>query len=189
MERFTKVQVMCNTWVVRGFPKQCYNYTYDCVSRLNITALTRRGPLHAFGYGLVDDLTMDYDGDRVMRISDAADRVLHESSPDFDDGADCTDEIAYDANGNMIRDLNRVISCIRYNALGLPAVIEIDSTATIGLRYNAEGRLIERVETDYNRKPSGGLPGISITPYPGGLLPGGNAGNLHPGIEPIIHIR
>ncbi|MCM1110222.1 MAG: hypothetical protein NC336_03340 [Clostridium sp.] len=142
------VSVPLVQWSVgSGFPKQCYNYTYDRVGRLtaarlsddgsgtgrdysttyrydlnsNITALTRRGPLHAFGYGLVDDLTMEYDGDRVTRISDAADHVLLESSLDFDDGADSADEIAYDANGNMIRDLNRGISCIRYNASASPS--------------------------------------------------------------------
>lgn len=114
-------------------------YTYDRNS--NITSLTRLGyPGVQSGIsGLVDDLTMTYDGNRLVRVYDDADEVLYEKSFDFQDKADNDNEYAYDSNGNLVADQNRGVSEVKYNEIGLPCRISFNNNRKIENRYSADG--------------------------------------------------
>ena len=115
-------------------------YTYDRNS--NILTLRRRGYPQGgvWPSGTVDDLTMIYDGNRLVKVTDNADEVLVEKSFDFHDGADLAAEYAYDANGYVTRDNNRGIADIAYNYLGLPSRIDICGDRSVEYVYDASGR-------------------------------------------------
>ena len=104
-------------------------YTYDRNS--NITSLTRTGYPGGMSYPAypVDDLKMTYDGNRLVKVADHADEVIVEKSFDFYDGSNSAAEYAYDDNGNVIRDSNRRLTGITYNALNQPSHIEVGNDA------------------------------------------------------------
>lgn len=83
----------------------------------NITSLSRNGLLDNGDYGLIDDLTLCYDGNQLMAVSDAGDDPTYNNAWHFMDGADAATEYEYDANGNITKDLNRNILSIQYNSL------------------------------------------------------------------------
>ena len=58
----------------------------------------------------------------------------------FKDGIRSSAEYAYDLNGNLIQDLNKGISRIRYNCLNLPSAIEFTDGRTISYLYSATER-------------------------------------------------
>ena len=52
----------------------------------------------------------------------------------------------YDANGNMLSDLNKDIDTIRYNVLNLPEHIHWKDGSTVDYQYTADG---QKVKVDY----------------------------------------
>jgi len=52
-------------------------------------------------------------------------------------------EMAYDANGNMIKDLDRDIVTIKYNVLNLPEIIQFKNGNQIRNLYDASGRKLQ----------------------------------------------
>lgn len=121
------------TWQNSGSCGQRYNYIYDDASRLicssytvgnssnrystqysydsmgNITSLKRNALLDDSNYGLIDDLTLSYNGNQLMSVSDDGDNPTYNNVWNFMDGADSATEYEYDANGNITKDLNRNI--------------------------------------------------------------------------------
>lgn len=73
----------------------------------NILGLKRYGRVSDGDYGLIDDLSMTYDGNRLQSVADCADASAYGDGFEFKDGADLTVEYRYDANGNLTQDLNR----------------------------------------------------------------------------------
>ena len=69
-------------------------------------------------FGLIDDLTYSYNGNQIKAISDKAGSLLYNGSFDFKDGANADVEYFYDANGALVKDLNKGISNIEYDILG-----------------------------------------------------------------------
>lgn len=159
------------TWQNRGSSAQRYNYIYDDASRLirssytvgnssnrystqysydcmgNITSLKRNGLLDDSSYGLIDDLTLSYNGNQLMSVSDDGDDPTYNNVWNFMDGADSATEYEYDANGNITKDLNRNILSIQYNSLNLPTVIEFADGKTIKYTYSADGHKLRAVYT------------------------------------------
>ena len=90
-------------------------YAYDLNS--NMTALQRYGvdmyntslPTHIRNHGMIDNLTMTYDGNRLKKVTDQCEELSYAGAMDFKDGADKDEEYTYDANGNMTRDRNKGI--------------------------------------------------------------------------------
>ena len=79
----------------------------------NITALTRQGWLYNTTWGLIDDLTMAYDGNRLVKCDDdVSAQPTNNGAHHFTDLADSAVEYEYDGNGNMVKDLNRNITSI-----------------------------------------------------------------------------
>ena len=99
------------------------SYKYDLMG--NILTLRREGLLDSGDYGTIDDLTYSYEGNKVVKIDDAADESPNYSGAmHFRDAANEETEYTYDANGNMLTDSNKGITSIDYNVLDLPQCIK-----------------------------------------------------------------
>ena len=130
-------------------------YAYDLNS--NMTALQRYGvdmyntslPTHIRNHGMIDDLTMTYDGNRLKKVSDQCEELSYAGAMDFKDGADKDEEYTYDANGNMTSDRNKGISSITYNMLNLPQTVLFEDGHETCYTYAADGRKL-RVEYRLN---------------------------------------
>ena len=89
----------------------------------NILALQRYGQTGTSTYGLIDNLTFTLDGNQLNRVDDAVTVSAYNNGFEFKDAVKQANEYAYDANGNLTKDLNKNISNIQYNCLNLPAKI------------------------------------------------------------------
>lgn len=127
-------------------PSNAYNesnYTYDLNG--NIRSLTRNGEA-----ANMDVLTYDYGStdrsNRLLKVSDAGNKVLG-----FSDGSNTGNDYTYDANGNMITDLNKEISTnITYNHLNLPVTVSRGSASgSITYVYDATGKKLSQVTKAY----------------------------------------
>ncbi len=167
------------SWSVSGEnKKRGYNFTYDNLSRLtgagylengnandrfntsyaydkhgNMTQLSRRGNTGTTTYGLIDNLSMTYAGNQLVKTEDTGSSVTLSQSMDFKNNANLATEYLYDKNGNLIKDYNKSITEISYNVLNLPQTLKI-SSATNTYTYAADGRKLKTVlggskTTDY----------------------------------------
>lgn len=114
------------------------HYAYDCMG--NITSLTRNGLQDGGTYGLIDALTLNYDGNHLTSVSDRVTDPTYNNAWNFTDGADSAQEYEYDENGNVTKDLNKNILSIEYNVLNLPSRIDFSDGKTIRYTYSADGR-------------------------------------------------
>lgn len=135
-------------WKVANDKNRGYNISYDNLSRLtgadylegnvvsdkfntsycydkhgNMLSLSRHGNVGTSTYGIVDDLTLGYNGNQLVSVEDKGTNPSLSMSMDFKDGSHSAVEYSYDGNGNMVKDLNKGISRIEYNFLNLPQQI------------------------------------------------------------------
>lgn len=113
----------------------------------NITALQRYGQTSASAYGLIDNLTFSLAGNQLNRVDDGAGSSAYNSSFEFKDAVKQADEYAYDANGNLTKDLNKNITGIQYNFLDLPSLVTFADGSTIAYLYAADGTKLRTVHT------------------------------------------
>lgn len=127
------------------------SYEYDLNG--NPTSIVRKGLRVATGsatgtirvkYEDVDRLTLDYQGNKITKVTDSALRTWYTGAPDFEDGDDSAIEYEYDTNGNMSSDSNRGITGIVYNSLNLPVRVEFSDGSRIENMYDADGSLKQR---------------------------------------------
>ncbi|CAL2093750.1 RHS repeat-associated core domain-containing protein [Tenacibaculum sp. 190524A02b] len=162
-----------------GNPKSTqYSYTYDALNRIigaidntgrynlggfdasgtlttpitydkngNILSLLRKGHLTAdvSSFGTMDNLTYTYDaGNKLEKVTDTA-----TSNEGFKDGTNTGDDYSYDANGNLIQDLNKKINRIFYNHLNLPTQVYFKDgkrgLGSITYTYDATGAKLRKV--------------------------------------------
>ena len=105
----------------------------------NILALQRYGQTGTSSYGLIDNLTFTLDGNQLSRVDDAVTVSAYNDGFEFKDAVKQADEYAYDANGNLTKDLNKNISEIQYNCLNLPCKVTFTDGSTIEYTYAADG--------------------------------------------------
>ena len=74
-------------------------------------------------FGAIDDLTITYDGNRMLKVTDDAEALNYNGALDFDDGDDSANEYHYDSNGALTYDSNRGINSITYDYAHYPSVI------------------------------------------------------------------
>ncbi|WP_313386583.1 DUF6443 domain-containing protein [Chishuiella sp.] len=93
----------------------------------------------------IDDLTYGYkaNSNKLLSVTDA----LAEKKG-FDDGNKTGDDYAYDANGNLTKDLNKGISLIKYNYLNLPTEVLWNASRKINYSYDASGVKLRKTVTD-----------------------------------------
>lgn len=112
-------------------------YTYNLNS--SPTSITRYGMLSDGTIGIIDDISMTYNGNRLIKATEAADAVLLENSLDF--AADA--QYSYDDDGRLIADTGRDIE-IQYNTIDRPATITT-SRGKLLYDYSASGqKLMDR---------------------------------------------
>ncbi|MDW7691154.1 DUF6443 domain-containing protein [Flammeovirgaceae bacterium SG7u.111] len=128
------------------------NITYDLNG--NILSLNRKGLTQQVqeqkSYGYIDQLSYSYDGNRLLGVTDGTSGNDHEVAGDFKDGNTSGNDYAYDANGNLVKDLNKGIkdgsgNGITYNHLNLPSVIKFGSSdKRIEYTYDAAGIKLQK---------------------------------------------
>ncbi|UOY06613.1 RHS repeat-associated core domain-containing protein [Muricauda sp. SCSIO 64092] len=156
-----------------------YDYTYDALNRI-ISAADNTGKFNVFGiiydkngnigklkrlgwtvespslvlntgFGTMDDLVYTYDnGNKLTKVLDNGN-----DSHGFTDSSANNQDYWYDANGNMVRDLNKGIGTstvdgISYNHLNLPQEIKFDNNNNkkINYIYDALGTKMQKVAND-----------------------------------------
>ncbi len=165
-------------WTLTGDKKRGYKFAYDNLSRLtsaqylendvnsdyykiplisydkmgNITSIERWGKkadgTAASSYGIVDKLSMAYNGNRLTKITDTGANVTIAESSDFKDYSNNNGQYTYDFNGNVITDSHKGILGIRYNSLNLPEELAIKNLNVSGktyYTYSASGAKLKTV--------------------------------------------
>ena len=113
----------------------------------NILVLQRYGQTGTSSYGLIDNLTFTLDGNQLNRVDDASTATAYNNGFEFKDAVKQANEYAYDANGNLTKDLNKNISEIQYNCLNLPRKVTFTDGSTIEYTYAADGTKLRTVHT------------------------------------------
>ncbi len=90
-------------------------------------------------FGEIDNLRYTRLHNQLRRIADSAVDPLYEGAFDFTDGVSEGIEYRYDSNGNMIKDMNKGIDEITWNALQLPEKITFANGHRIEYTYDALG--------------------------------------------------
>ena len=123
------------------------DYTYDLMG--NVKSQTRNGLLDDRSHGLVDNLSYEYYGNQVTRVTDAVSGPYYKNAMHFVDGADEKVEYEYNKNGAMTKNLNKGIEQIAYNQLNLPTKVLFSDGSIISNSYDADGN---RLRTNYHIK-------------------------------------
>ncbi|WP_159447913.1 RHS repeat domain-containing protein [Salegentibacter salinarum] len=150
-----------------------YGYNYDAMNRItgasdntanynlsgitydkmgNILSLQRQGYLDnsVTPFGKMDNLDYDYDGNKLLRVSEIEDG---EAAYGFKDGNTTGDDYGYDVNGNLTSDANKGIAAggIEYNHLNMPTKITLSNAGSnngvIDYVYTAEGIKLQKKKT------------------------------------------
>ncbi len=169
------------SWTTSGDKTRGYTYSYDNLSRLtkagyleagtpnasystsygydkhgNMTSLLRNGRTGTTTFGTIDNLSMSYAGNQLVKADDAGTNVTLSASMDFKNNSNAAKEYYYDLNGNLTRDLNKGVVGVTYNLLNLPRSIRINNALGQGTNtytYAADGRKLQSVigskKTDY----------------------------------------
>ena len=116
----------------------------------NILALRRNGRLYGSVYGVTDDLTYEYDGNRLTKVTNlASERSAYKDAMYYVDWTDLDTERTYDANGNMVSDTDRQITHISYDRQNLPRRIDYLDGSHVDYTYDADGVKL-RVDYELN---------------------------------------
>ncbi|WP_277639211.1 RHS repeat domain-containing protein [Bacteroides graminisolvens] len=140
-------------YLENGNANDRFNTSYAYDKHGNMTLLSRRGNTGTTTYGLIDNLSMTYAGNQLVKTEDTGSSVTLTQSMDFKNNANLATEYLYDKNGNLIKDYNKSITEISYNVLNLPQTLKI-SSATNTYTYAADERKLKTVlggskTTDY----------------------------------------
>ena len=169
-----------------------YDYTYDTLGRLtssqysssvngtagrfnesvtynsngSITSLLRNGMKNDGTFGAIDDLTITYSGNRLLKVTDDAETLNYNGALDFDDGDDSTTEYHYDGNGALTYDSNRAINKITYDYSHYPSLIARSTIKkTVYNDYTPEGRKLYSLHVSYFPKGNRTYYRISIKDF------------------------
>ena len=121
----------------------------------NVTALQRSGLLDDGSYGLVDNLTLSYDGNQLTSIDDAVEGPYMKDAFHYRDGwdGDGQVEFLYDDGGNLTSDRDKGVA-IGYNVQGMPVRITHGDGGSETNTYDFAGR---RLKTVYAVNPLTGM--------------------------------
>ena len=130
-------------------PDYGVDYVYDKMG--NLTLVRRYGLLNKpDDFDMIDDLFIDYNGNQLKAIDDnSAGDPLYEGAFNFVDGSSKPQEYFYDANGSLVKDLNKGITSIRYNSLNLPSQVILHMSGYIDYQYSADG--VKRRKESYTK--------------------------------------
>lgn len=130
-------------WIDPGEEKYSL-YVDDYDLNGNIRAISRYGRKSDGTYGLTDDLSVVYAGNRLIRVNDSAERVLTSGSTDFKDIDNGNDvEYSYNGVGSLILDKNKGIDTIEYNNFNNPSMISFRLKTVLPVTVPSGGVLKE----------------------------------------------
>lgn len=96
-------------------------------------------------YGLIDELTYEYTGNQLTKVTDNIAYGTVQHTVHFPDKPNVeTQEYLYDDNGNMIFDANKDLQEITYNHLNLPELVYFDDNNLIEFTYDAAGNKLSK---------------------------------------------
>jgi RHS repeat-associated protein len=158
--------IAASTWTYDGTTRG-YNYIYDALNRL-YSARFKRGDselydgdmgelfiydkqgniqnLYRANVNDFDALIMTYNGNQLISVYDDEGSQNLYNLKEYHDRNRAGNDFAYDANGNMTKDLDRKIVTITYNLLNLPDTVQFSNGNQIVNLYAADGR---KLRTDY----------------------------------------
>ena len=113
LSRLTSAQSLIGGVITLGYAT---NYSYD--KNGNLLHLRRGGQTGLSGTGIIDNLSFTLNGNQLKAVNDDA-TATASNGFEFKDGAKLATEYMYDANGSLIKDLNKGIE-IQYNLLNFP---------------------------------------------------------------------
>ena len=113
----------------------------------SIERLQRYGKKNNGAFGLIDDLTYQYNGNQIKCISDKARSLAYDGSFDFKDGTNADTEYFYNANGALVKDLNKSIANIEYDVLGNLKCITFNNGFKTSYVYDANGNKLRTSHT------------------------------------------
>ncbi len=106
----------------------------------NLLSLKRTGQTGDNSFERVDDLTLEYDGNHLVRVGDAvATEHPNRAYNRFNGGSQAEVQYEYDVCGNLVHDDNRGLS-LSYNHLSLPDTLSFGSGGRLVYGWDAEGR-------------------------------------------------
>lgn len=108
----------------------------------NIQGIKRFGRTADNSYGVIDELSLFYNGNHLKKVDDVPSTNCNDNFG-FIDGANQLVEYTYDSNGNLTQDLNKKITDIQYNCLNLPSRILFEDGSIISYLYDANGTKIQ----------------------------------------------
>lgn len=155
LSRLTKATYLGNGSVYPNGYETAYSYD----KQGNILTLKRNGKKDASTYAMVDDLTMTYSGNQLVRVNDVVANIDYAPSMDFKNYSNVATEYTYNANGAMNKDLNKGITEIQYNSLNLPRQMDIKSPvaeARNEYTYSAGGqklKVVQKWNPNYSTTP------------------------------------
>ena len=138
----------------------------------SITSLLRSGMKNDGTFSLIDDLTITYDGNRLLKVTDDSESLNYNGALDFNDGADTDVEYAYDGNGALTQDKNRGITSITYDYGHHPSTIRnATERKRINNDYTPDGRKLSSNHSAFVPNGTGGYSRILIQDlYVDGLM-------------------
>lgn len=106
----------------------------------NIRSLQRYGKTNSTTYGIIDNLTLVYNGNQLKYVNDVATDPLYSGAFNFVDGSNSTGvEYIFDNNGNLQQDYNKKVAKIQYNQLNLPSTLQFTNGNRTDYLYSADG--------------------------------------------------
>ena len=110
----------------------------------NILSLARKGKIGS-NFNLLDDLSYSYLGNKLLKVEDA---VSDTTKNYFNNRNISTNDFEYDANGNLIKDLNENISQINYTTyLNQPVEVIKSNGSWDKSLYDGSGHLFKRTNS------------------------------------------
>ena len=152
-----------SNWTVDQKDFSVSNLGYDANG--NIMAMNQMGMIGT-GKTMIDRLTYTYraTSNKLAAVADTANTASAKLG-DFINGTNSGDDYDYDANGNLIKDLNKNITSITYNHLNLPDSIVITGKGRIKYLYDAAGVKWRKIVTDKTTSTDK----VTVTDYIGGF--------------------
>ena len=104
----------------------------------NITSLVRRGKVSTYSYGVMDNLTLTYDGNQLTGVTETAND--YNATGTFEYKRASGSEYLYDSNGSLLADRSRGIAYISYDSNGNPSRIYFMNGYMTTYTYSATGQ-------------------------------------------------
>ena len=139
----------------------------------SILSLLRGGMKNDGTFGVIDDLTISYDGNQLVKATDDAEALNYNGALDFHDGADTDVEYTYDNNGALTKDGNRGINSITYDYGHHPYYINMNMTSgprNIRNDYTPDGRKLSSKHVMSFRMVNGFIRKTTTDLYIDGLI-------------------